>query len=148
MLFLYVMNATFTRNRFIATKQGVLKMNKNDIAIGKRIRVLRKAANITQSELARLLEISPQQLQKYERGINKVSAGRVQRIAEIVRSPIASFFPSLDGDIEQLNEMFDDTSLVRLMCAYNAIASKKLRELLVFSARVFVEEAGRKRKTK
>ena len=50
--------------------------------IGRRLRQLREAVGLSQSEVGALLEVSYQQVQKYERGINRISVDKLQRLAE------------------------------------------------------------------
>lgn len=56
-------------------------LNPFDVALGARIRVRREALKVTQAQLADACEVTFQQIQKYERGINRVSAGRLALIA-------------------------------------------------------------------
>ena len=52
---------------------------------------------LTQQQLADLIGVTYQQAHKYERGINRVSAGRLYEIAQVLRVPIGYFFDGLDG---------------------------------------------------
>ncbi len=72
-----------------------------DQMVGERIRELRVAQNMTLSELGSELGISHQQLQKYETGTNRLSAGMLASVAQTLRIPIAELFddpnaPGLD----------------------------------------------------
>lgn len=60
-----------------------------DIAVGHRIRARRKAAKISQSKLAKHLGVSFQQVQKYERGANRVSASKLAEIANALETTVA-----------------------------------------------------------
>lgn len=64
----------------------------NHVAIGEKIRKFRLQAGITQEGLAEKLEITFQQVQKYERGITKVNLIKLQQLANILNVPIAAFF--------------------------------------------------------
>ncbi|UTO28208.1 helix-turn-helix domain-containing protein [Bartonella harrusi] len=66
-----------------------------DISIGKKIRFKRKMLKISQKELGNLLGLSAQQIQKYETGLNRVSAGRLKEIAEKLDVPLAFFYADL-----------------------------------------------------
>src|SRR5262250_2895849 len=59
--------------------------------IGRRMRQLRERAELSQSEVGALLEVSYQQVQKYERGDNRISVDKLQRLAEVLRVPMTSF---------------------------------------------------------
>lgn len=59
-----------------------------DVAVGRRIRIERLARRMSQGELAAQIGVSFQQLQKYECGQNRVGAGRLTRIAEVLGVPV------------------------------------------------------------
>lgn len=63
-----------------------------DKAIARRLKTYRLAANVGQVALAERIGVTFQQVQKYEGGINRVSAGRLQQIAEALDVPIVKFF--------------------------------------------------------
>ncbi len=71
-----------------------------DAEVGQSIRVHRKNAKMTLQGLADRLGIAYQQVQKYETGVNRVGAGRLMEIAEILNIPVASFFetPHVAGE--------------------------------------------------
>jgi transcriptional regulator with XRE-family HTH domain len=63
-----------------------------DAEIGQRVRALRLQRGLSQTELGQLIDVTFQQVQKYEKGANRISAGRLQRIAEVLGVPVAYFF--------------------------------------------------------
>ncbi|GAN49658.1 helix-turn-helix domain-containing protein [Methylobacterium radiotolerans] len=63
-----------------------------DVRIGDRVRIARQRARLTQSALAAALNISFQQIQKYEKGRNRFSASSLQRVADLLGVPVASFY--------------------------------------------------------
>jgi transcriptional regulator with XRE-family HTH domain len=65
-----------------------------DAEIGQRVRALRLQRGLSQTELGQLISVTFQQVQKYEKGANRISAGRLQRIAEVLGVPVAYFFAS------------------------------------------------------
>ena len=65
-----------------------------DIHVGSRISARRAAMGLSQASLAQAVGVTFQQLQKYERGTNRVSAGRLHAIAEALAAPITFFFPA------------------------------------------------------
>jgi transcriptional regulator with XRE-family HTH domain len=70
-----------------------------DVEVGKRIRAQRRLLGMSQSALAEKLDLTFQQVQKYEKGTNRVGASRLQRVAESLGVPISHFFdnPTSDG---------------------------------------------------
>ncbi len=71
-----------------------------DAYVGERIRERRTALGLTQEHLARALDISYQQVQKYETGANRVSAGRLFEIGGKLEVEISFFFEGLDPESE------------------------------------------------
>jgi transcriptional regulator with XRE-family HTH domain len=69
-----------------------------DVYVGNRIRAQRKASGLSQERLAQALGVTFQQVQKYERGANRVSASMLSRAAFALGAPIGSFFPGVDPD--------------------------------------------------
>src|ERR1700761_9669405 len=63
-----------------------------DRQVGVRVRMQRLTRDMSQEQLAAALGLSFQQLQKYEKGVNRVGAGRLQQIADILQVPITFFF--------------------------------------------------------
>jgi transcriptional regulator with XRE-family HTH domain len=70
--------------------------NSVDQYVGARICERRVALGLSQSELGAKIDVTFQQVQKYEKGTNRVSASRLFRIAEVLRMNVAEFFP-VDG---------------------------------------------------
>lgn len=67
-----------------------------DSYVGIRMRIRRVVKGISQEQLAEMLDISFQQLQKYEKGINRISAGRLYEIAQILEVPVGYFYEGFD----------------------------------------------------
>lgn len=81
--------------------------NQTDVAVGQRIRVFRKEANLSQTELANQIGVTFQQVQKYENGTNRVGAGRLTMIARALDIPITAFF---DGLARRTDKRRDDSA--------------------------------------
>src|SRR5436309_232278 len=73
-------------------KAGKPRRDREDVEIGQKIRALRTAKEVSQVELGRALGVTFQQVQKYEKGANRVSAGRLQKIANMLDTPITFFY--------------------------------------------------------
>jgi transcriptional regulator with XRE-family HTH domain len=63
-----------------------------DRSMGNRLRLRRKVLGLSQEKLAQALGITFQQVQKYEKGANRISASRLQDIAKVLEVPVAFFF--------------------------------------------------------
>jgi transcriptional regulator with XRE-family HTH domain len=62
-----------------------------DQHVGYRLRMRRKMLGLTQKALAHALALTFQQVQKYENGKNRISAGRLQQLSQILKVPVAFF---------------------------------------------------------
>jgi transcriptional regulator with XRE-family HTH domain len=69
---------------------GVKSPDKIDVEVGQRIKVQRQAASLSQTALADGLGVTFQQVQKYEKGVNRVGAGRLTKIAHVLGVPIGT----------------------------------------------------------
>jgi transcriptional regulator with XRE-family HTH domain len=72
-----------------------------DRHVGARVRERRIMLGLTQQQLADLIGVTYQQAHKYERAINRVSAGRLFEIAQVLSVPVSYFFDGLAGDGER-----------------------------------------------
>lgn len=71
--------------------------NPTDVHVGSRIRLRRNMTGMSQEKLGERLGITFQQIQKYEKGTNRVGASRLQAIAGILNVPVAFFFEDVPG---------------------------------------------------
>jgi len=70
--------------------------NPVDVHVGRRVRLRRKELGVSQAWLADRLGLTFQQVQKYERGANRISASKLYQIASVLEVPITYFFEGLD----------------------------------------------------
>lgn len=114
-----------------------------DIEIGRRIRVQRTLRNATQTELAGAIGITFQQVQKYENGTNRVSAGKLFQIARFLKVPVTVFFDGLESensggsdssanpDYQQLLTFVTSAEGERLYRAFAQIRKKETQRTLL-----------------
>jgi transcriptional regulator with XRE-family HTH domain len=76
-------------------KQRRSRTGEVDKLVGNRIRMRRMMLGLSQTDVGEQLKLSFQQIQKYEKGINRVGAGRLQHIAHILKVPVPFFFEDL-----------------------------------------------------
>lgn len=69
-----------------------------DIHVGSKIREARALKQMSQEQLGKILGISFQQVQKYEKGTNRVGSGRLWEISHILEQPVTFFFDGIDGN--------------------------------------------------
>ena len=70
-----------------------------DRYIGSKVQELRLAHGMSRQELGAHIEVTHQQLQKYEMGINRISAGRLALLAKYLNTSVASFYEGLDSQL-------------------------------------------------
>ena len=75
-----------------------------DIGVGKRIRFLRMQAGLSQEKAADAMNLTFQQMQKYEKGVNRIAPSRLNVLAKLFKVPVAVFF----GEEKSLTSMEDD----------------------------------------
>jgi transcriptional regulator with XRE-family HTH domain len=104
-----------------------------DVHVGKRIRHRRWMIGMTQQQLADKVGIKFQQIQKYETGMNRVSASRLWDIADAVDVPISFFFEGLAGEAldrsEVSGDILADQEALALVRSYYAIPEAQRRRL-------------------
>lgn len=100
-----------------------------DIFIGRQLRGLRLTLGISQQALAQEAGVSMQQIQKYEKALNRVSASRLYDIAHIFQVSILAFFPE---DVEQPAGLIPPPSLrfIRMFARIPAEQHEQLFALL------------------
>jgi len=74
-----------------------------DRHVGSRIRQYRRLLNLSQQDMGEKIGISYQQIQKYESGVNRISAGRLFMFAEILEVPIQKFYEGINTAIKGRN---------------------------------------------
>ena len=72
--------------------------NPIDVHVGSRIRLRRNMISMSQEKLGEALGITFQQIQKYEKGTNRVGASRLQQISKVLGVPVSFFFEDAPGD--------------------------------------------------
>jgi transcriptional regulator with XRE-family HTH domain len=81
--------------------------NPIDKHVGSRVRMRRMMLNMSQEKLGDALSLTFQQVQKYEKGTNRIGASRLQQIAHILQVPVSFFFegaPQMPGHSAVLGE--------------------------------------------
>ena len=114
-----------------------------DVHVGKRIRHRRWTIGMTQQQLAEAVGIKFQQIQKYETGMNRVSASRLWDIAQAVEVPVSFFFEGLDdGHMQDAVEgdILADKEALQLVRAYYAMPEAQRRQIFEL-ARVLSDAA-------
>jgi transcriptional regulator with XRE-family HTH domain len=106
-----------------------------DKVVGKNIRIHRLAKGLSQTELGNRLDITFQQIQKYENGANRVGSGRLYQIASILEVPVTSFFEGSER-IEHSNKppvfgLLAEPYSLKLIQAFSEIKDTHARRSIV-----------------
>lgn len=99
-----------------------------DAEVGQSIRQHRKNAKLTLQGLADKLGIAYQQVQKYETGVNRVGAGRLMEIAEILNIPVANFFEVVPGSGEAAGDTTATLEGRQLLVAFMKLKDPQKRK--------------------
>ena len=126
-----------------------------DKHVGTRVRMRRLMLGLSQTKLADALGLTFQQIQKYEKGTNRISASKLQQIASALQVPIPFFFEGLPGpsnkpakkdgtflssDVFQFMATSDGLSLAQ---SFTRIRSPKLRHCIVSVVETLASKASR-----
>ena len=128
--------------RSTISKQGLLarRADSRDAEVGRRVRSRRLESGLSQTELGDRIGVTFQQVQKYEKGTNRIGAGRLQRISETLGVPITFFFDATPSTRPRAASSSSDntifglmqhTDAVRMVKAFHKIQSPHARNLFV-----------------
>ena len=107
-----------------------------DMLVGRKIRVHRLSRGISQEALADALGITFQQVQKYEKGTNRVGSGRLFRIAGLLEVPVSAFFEGAPpnghaGGARPAQDLISEPQPYRLVHAFAKIGDPGVRNSIV-----------------
>lgn len=125
--------------------------NPIDIHVGSRVRLRRLLLGLSQEKLGDELGVTFQQVQKYERGANRIGASRLYRVAEVLQVPVGFFFEGLDsiaagGFAEDdqtplIDDFINSPEGVALASAFARIREPSVRRKLLELARTLADES-------
>lgn len=125
-------------------KLGPRSANPIDVHVGARVRIRRKLMRMSQEKLGDQLGVTFQQVQKYERGANRIGASRLWKLSEVLEMPVASFYEGLEGgnsaEVKSdksalVYEFINSTDGVSLAKAILKIKNKAVRRQILELAR-------------
>jgi transcriptional regulator with XRE-family HTH domain len=92
-----------------------------DVEVGNRIRLHRLQSGLSQTALGDQLGVTFQQVQKYERGVNRVGAGRLSKIAQVLGVPVSALLGANDAEATAHDEIPGDQSPFKLLAIPGAL---------------------------
>ncbi len=110
-----------------------------DIHVGERVRARRLLTGLSQDAFASKLGVTFQQVQKYEKGANRISASRLYRISKILNVPVSYFFDDMDGQEILSGLKREGLELVR---AFNRIEKPSTRKQVISLIHSLADELG------
>lgn len=125
--------------------------NAVDKKLGQRVRARRLEIGMSQERLAELLGITFQQVQKYEKGVNRIAASRLFDIAGALQQPVARFYEGIAavrgaGVAEERKDYVDDALATpegaQLMSVFASIRNQRLRRKVLELVRTLAEEGA------
>ena len=136
------------REPIVPRTKSSKKYDAVDVHVGSRVRSLRIQRQMSQSDFGDILGIAFQQIQKYEKGMNRISSSRLHHIAEIFGVSPSHFFDNpldetahqLDVDADAFDKICASRDGLALMRAFVRIKSKDLRHAVVKMAEELVAE--------
>jgi transcriptional regulator with XRE-family HTH domain len=124
--------------------------NPIDIHVGARIRMRRKLLGISQEKLAEQLGLTFQQVQKYERGANRVSASKLFEIARSLQSSVSYFFEGLnvaagaegfaEGDNSFVHDLVMTPEGLELAALFPRIKRQRVRRRVLDLVKALIED--------
>ena len=109
-----------------------------NIHLGKKLRIRRLSLGLTQTKVAQAINVTFQQIQKYEKGTNGVSSSRLMQLAQFLKVPIIYFFEdfkdfkdlSASGSNETANEDLNYSFLSRTFSSLSKTQKEKILQIL------------------
>lgn len=110
-------------------------INPIDKHVGQRVRQARLLVDMSQEKLGEALKLTFQQVQKYEKGANRISASKLQEISITLGKPVAWFFPDagadLAGNSDPLKQLGQSRQGVELAKCFLAIENAAMRDAIL-----------------
>jgi transcriptional regulator with XRE-family HTH domain len=118
------------------------RANAADHHVGARIRERRIMLGLSQQQLAQMIGVTYQQAHKYERGLNRISAGRLYEIAQVLGVPVSWFFDGLSRSDQPAEMTQRQRMCLELARNFAAIENEKFQEALSQMARALANPGG------
>ncbi len=121
------------------------RANAADRHVGARIRERRVMMGLSQQQLAKMIGVTYQQAHKYERGLNRISAGRLFEIGQVLGVPVSWFFEGLTPDSDAQESSPRQRMCLELARNFALIDNEKHQEALSQMARALAAQSQAER---
>ena len=119
-----------------------------DLYVGARLRIRRKMMGLSQTQVADALGITFQQIQKCERGANRISASKLYDAAKLLQAPVSYFYEGLeetdggmdDGFAQRMTEFVSTPEGLELAGLFPRLEDRRLRRRVVDLVRAMVDD--------
>jgi transcriptional regulator with XRE-family HTH domain len=113
-----------------------------DKMVGLRMRARRLQLGLSQKALAEALGISYQQVQKYEQGVSRIGAGRLQQLAGILKVPVSVFFDEVRGGGEAMLDILNTPYSFRVVAAFAKMQDRRIQRCFVHLVEQVADRIG------
>src|SRR6266498_1686015 len=117
-----------------------------DVEVGQRIRIQRNALGLSQTELANQLGVTFQQVQKYEKGVNRIGCGRLFQVASVLGADVNDFFEGSPkgkpSSSRTVRDLIAEPQSFHLVQAFSTIGNRRLRSSVVNLVRNIARSKG------
>jgi transcriptional regulator with XRE-family HTH domain len=123
--------------------------NPIDVHVGMRIRMWRTERKISRITLGEAIGLTDQQIQKYEKGTNRIGASRLQQICTVLEIPVSFLFEGALGSspgesgMQDIIDFMESPEGVRVIAAFSRITDPKMRRGIARLASRIAEHVGR-----
>jgi transcriptional regulator with XRE-family HTH domain len=123
--------------------------NPIDVHVGERVRMWRTERKISRITLGEALGLTDQQIQKYEKGTNRIGASRLQQICSVLEIPVSFLFEDTLGSspgesgMQDIIDFMESEEGVRFVAAFSRITDRKMRRGIARLANRIAEQIGR-----
>ena len=115
-----------------------------DVHVGGRVRLRRRLLGMSQTDLGKALGVTFQQIQKNERGVNRIGASRLYQLSHVLDVPVGYFFDGIEEEVPtwSSDDVMARRETLKLVRAYYHIRDQKVRKALHALTKAMAKRAG------
>ncbi len=112
-----------------------------DILVGKRLRQIRRIRKISQADLEEKVSVTFQQVQKYEKAVNRISASKLWLLAEVLEINVTYFFEGINRQSPENSPILSDTAY-ELGSLFDSLSDETVQKHMLHMLRAMVNSHG------